>query len=271
MGLNSPLLKNKSSALLIFKYWPLLIRSTRADLKSRYAGSIIGIGWTILTPFVLLIIYSMVYLVIFQVRVPALTQIQYVMVIFSGLVPFLMTSEAITTSVSSIVSNKSVLSNTVFPVDLLSVKAVLSSQVTMMVGAVFTLTILALSGNLHWTAVFFPVIWFLHIMALIGLTWIFSLINLVFRDLGNIINLSMVVLMVLSPIAYTSDMVPQSLQLLILLNPLAHYVLSYQNVLVLGILPELINILFILIFSFSTFILGGIFFYRTKQVLIDYV
>jgi lipopolysaccharide transport system permease protein len=187
VGINSPASQKKNSAYLISHYWALLMRTTRADLKSRYAGSIIGIGWTILTPFILLIIYSVVYLVIFRVRAENLTQIQYVMLIFSGLVPYLMTSEAITTSVSSIVSNKAVLSNTVFPVDLLSVKSVLSSQVTMMVGVAFTLILLLFTGNLHWTVLLLPLIWILHIMALIGLTWILALINLVFRDIGNIL------------------------------------------------------------------------------------
>ena len=51
--------------------------------------------------------------------------------IFSGLVPYLMTAEALVAGVTSVIANKSVLSNTVFPIDLTPVKAVLTSQATM--------------------------------------------------------------------------------------------------------------------------------------------
>ena len=64
---------------------------------------------------------------------------EYVIFIFSGLVPYLMTAEALVTGVTSVIANKSVLNNTVFPIDLAPVKAVLTSQATMLVGMTVTL------------------------------------------------------------------------------------------------------------------------------------
>ena len=249
----------------------MLIRATFGDLKTRYAGSILGVGWTILTPFVMLVIYAVIYLVIFKVRVPNLTPVKYVLLIFSGLVPFLMTSEAITSAVNSIVANRAILTNTVFPVDLLPVKSVFSSQITMLVGMSFTLLTLIVTRDLSWVVFLLPVIWIFHVLAIIGFSWILSLINLGFRDIGNIINLGMVVLMVLSPIAYTREMVPASLKLMLLINPLAYYILAYQDILVTGRIPETGTIAFIIIFSTGAFLFGGWLFYRLKQVMLDYV
>lgn len=260
----------KNSIYLIPRYWGMLIRATFGDLKTRYAGSLLGVGWSIVTPFVLLAIYSVVYLVIFKVKAPNVTPLKYVLLIFSGLVPVLMTNEAITSAVSSIVANKAILGNTVFPVDLLPVKSVFSSQSTMFVGMFVTVMALILTGEISWVAVFLPVIWLFHILAIVGLAWILSLANLALRDISNIIPLGMVVIMVMTPIAYTREMVPASLKLLLLLNPMAYFVLTYQDILVMGRTPEFGTIIFILVFSIGLFLLGGWLFHRLKQVMLEY-
>ena len=60
------------------------------------------------------------------------------------------------TGVTSVIANKSVLSNTVFPIDLTPVKAVLTSQATMVVGLTVTITGAAIVGTLSWTIVLLP-------------------------------------------------------------------------------------------------------------------
>ena len=124
--------------------------------------------------------------------------------IFSGLIPFLIASEALGNGVRSIVANEEVLSNTVFPMDLVPVKAVLLSQFIM---AVVMTVILAHghlplpvmdgtppAGNLAITGFSFT-----------GFVWIISLINLAVRDLQNLICLIVLRLMVASPIAYAPE------------------------------------------------------------------
>jgi lipopolysaccharide transport system permease protein len=263
--------QGRSSIYLIQRHWGMLVRATLGDLKTRYAGSVLGIGWVILTPFVLLAIYALIYLVIFQVRVPGLTPVKYVLLIFSGLVPYLMTYEAITSAVNSIVANRAILANTVFPVDLLPVKSVLSSQITMLVGTSCTIVVLILTTDTSWFVLLIPIIWFFHILAILGFAWILSLANLVLRDIGNIINLGMVVIMVMTPIAYTREMVPDNLRLLLLVNPLAYFVLAYQDIFVLGRPPETSTIVFIAVFSIGSFLLGGWLFPRMKQVMLEYL
>jgi len=97
----------------------LLARVTRSDLAARYAGSLLGIGWTVLTPVMFLSIYAVLYLFVFRVSVPSLSRQQYVVYIMSGLVPYLVTAEAVGSGVGAVVANRSLLSNVVFPIDLL--------------------------------------------------------------------------------------------------------------------------------------------------------
>jgi lipopolysaccharide transport system permease protein len=241
------------------------------ELKARYAGSIFGMSWAILTPLLLLALYAGVYLTILRVQAPGLSAGQYVLLIFSGLVPFLMTSEALASGVGAVVASKSVLSNTVFPIDLAPAKAVLLSQVPMVVGFATIIVALLATWTVSWTIVLLPLVWGLHMLALIGLVWILSLINLVFRDIQNLIGLALMGLMIVSPIAYTPEMVPPRLKVLLILNPFAYFVTAYQDVVTVGRLPVWWHWLTLVAISGSLFILGGYFFSRAKRVLIDYV
>jgi len=262
---------HKHSVHYLFSHWKLLFRVTWNELVSRYAGSLFGVGWAFFTPLAILVIYAVVYSFIFRIQAPGLSTTQYVLLIFAGLVPFIMTGEAISTGVSSVLANRAILSNTVFPVDLIPAKSVLMSQVTMAVGMVILLFGLAYTQAMSIAIVFLPLIWLLHIMALLGVTWIISLVNLVFRDLQNLVSPLLMILMIISPIAYTPEMVPPGLKFLVLLNPFAYYIIAYQKVLVLGLTPGRMEWIAVFSISLSLFWFGGWFFTRAKRSLIDYV
>lgn len=249
----------------------LLLRVTRSEITSRFAGSLLGIGWWALNPLLLLAIYATIYLLVLKVQAPKLSGPEYVVLIFTGLVPFLMSSEALLNGVSSVVSNKAVLSNTVFPVDLVPIKVVLLSQITMVCGLTVILVGKLVLGRPSPFILLLPVVWLLHIIFLIGVVWILSLVNLIFRDLQYIIGIITMYLMIASPIGYTPEMVPPSMTLLLTLNPLAHFIVAYQDLVVFGRVPELNQIVTIITMSFSTFLVGGLFFARAKRILIDYV
>jgi lipopolysaccharide transport system permease protein len=249
----------------------LLLRVTWSDLGRRYAGSLLGIGWVVVAPAISIALYAAIYRLVFRVHVPGLGGWDYVLYVFAGLVPYLMTAEALTGGLASVVVNRSILNNTVFPIDLAPVKAVLSAQGSMVAGMIVTIAGVIAIGRAHWTILLMPVVWALQVLAMIGVSWVFSLVNVVLRDLQNLITLLLVMLMIASPIAYTPAMVPSSLQWVLWVNPLAYFVLIYQKILVLGELPDPLQAALLVVISLGLFFLGGFFFSRTKAAMIDYV
>ena len=110
------------------------------------------------------------------------------------------------------------------------------------------------------------------IPALFGLGWILSLLNVVFRDLTNMIAVILMALLIASPFAFTPESVQKpELDLLFLLNPFAYYVRAYQHILIYGVIPPIGVVAFVVIFSFTLFFGGGWFFARAKRVIVDYV
>lgn len=260
-----------TSAAYLLSHRHLLLRTTRSELRSRYAGSLLGMLWAVLGPLSLLALYSTIYLFIFRVRVEGLSAAEYVFFVFSGLVPFFMTAESMTQGVGSVINNKAVLENTVFPIELAPPKALLLGQTPMLAGLPVVVVGSILIGNGHWTMLLVPVLWLLHLAALAGIIWCLSLLNVVFRDIQYLIGVVLMALLIASPFAYTPDMVPQNLQPIIVFNPFAYYVMAYQDLLILGRIPSLFNILFLIVFSIGMFLFGSWFFCRAKRVIIDYV
>jgi lipopolysaccharide transport system permease protein len=260
-----------NSVRFILTHWKILLRVTLTDYKTRYAGAVLGLGWMVLYPLLFLLVYAGIYLFIFQIRVPNLSSIQYVLVIFSGLVPFIMISDALSVGVSAVVANKTALSNTVFPIDLAPVKAVLLAQGIQAVGFVIIICTALLSGWLHWTVLLLPFIWGALVLFLIGLNWFLSIINVALRDLTYSIGLILILIMIASPIAYTPDMVPERFRPVMYLNPFAPFIIAFQKILVLGQLPNLGEVIYIVLISLGAFYVGGWFFYRVKWVMLDYV
>jgi len=258
-------------ASLIVQHWTMLRQTVWTDLRARYAGSILGLLWMIVYPLLFLGVYAGVCVYVFRVRVVGFGPAEYVALVFCGLIPFLGFAEALGQGVASVTSNANLIKNTLYPIELIPVKAVLMSQSTQVVGSVLLLVMLGVMGKLTWWALMFPVIWLAQVAFTFGLIWILASMNVYLRDLQNVVSVLVLMLMLGSPIAYTADMVPDSLQLLLWLNPLAYVIVSFQDCLMLGQFPRG-NVFWILLgMSAASLWLGYWFFSRLKRVFADNV
>ena len=159
-----------------------------------------------------------------------------------------------------------------FPIDLVPVKAVLVSQCVQVVGTGLLLCGLVWVGRLTPWAIMLPVVWVLQIVFTTGLIWVLAAINVFFRDLQYVVAISTLILMMVSPIAYTPEMAQDSgLGSVLAINPLYYIILAYQDCLMLGRFPRG-EIFWVLAgMSLVSFFLGHWVFSRVKRILQDNV
>lgn len=258
-----------SPFLFLWRHRLLLRQTSRNDIRARYAGSVLGLAWLVLYPLLFLSVYALVYIYIFKVRFSLFNSNEYVALIFCGLIPFLGFSEALSAGVGSVTQNANLLKNTLFPIDLVPVKAVLVSQCTQVVGTGLLLITIALLGKLTWWALLLPLAWAGQVLFSIGLLWILSSLNVYFRDLQNMVSVATLFLMMTSPIAYTANMVPASLQPFLKLNPLYYLITSYQDCLMIGQCPR-DGVLWAFLAIAGAFFCGGYWFFsRMKTLFVD--
>lgn len=256
---------------VIWRNRRLLKQTTLTDIRMRYAGSLLGLVWLFLYPLLFLGCYTVIYLCIYKMQYAGLTAAEGVLMIFCGLVPFLGFAEALSTGVGSLTANANLIRNTLFPADLLPVKSVLMSQTTQMVGTMLLLIALGLTGKLTWWILLLPVVWLLQLLLTVGLVWILATLNIYMRDIQQMIAILMLLLMMVSPISYTEEMVPASLRPILYLNPLYYVVVSYQAILLRGCFPPGAVLGVLSLIAAASFFSGFWFFKQIKKVLADNV
>jgi lipopolysaccharide transport system permease protein len=256
---------------VLWRHRGSLARTAGNDIRGRFAGSVLGLSWLVLYPLLFLGAYAAIYVLIFQVRLGLFDTREYIVLIFCGLIPFLGFAEALGYGVSSVSSNAALVKNTVFPIELLPVKAVLVSQCTQVAGMIMLLVATAVVGRLTIWAAMLPAVWLMQILFMIGLMWILSSLNVFMRDLQNLVAVIVLILMMISPIAYTEDMVPETLRPFLAFNPLYYIIVSYQDVLMVGQFPRRGVFWVLCAMGLGTFTVGFWFFTRMKKVFVDNV
>ena len=222
---------------LFWRHRRLLGVAVRQSLRDRYAGSVLGRIWLLIGPLLLLGLYALLYTIIFQIKPAGLSVEDYILYIFAGLIPFISFSQSLSAGAVALSQSKSLLLNNIFPAELIPAREVFVGGAFMAVGGSVVLAWKVATGDLSWALLILPLLVVLFAMATIGIVWAFALANLVVRDVQHMIGFLIILLMISSPIAFTPDMVPASLKVLLYANPLAYYVMSFQSVLVLGRLP----------------------------------
>ncbi len=255
----------------LVRYWPRLFASSLDTIKQKYTGSIFGSLWVFIFPILQLSIFAALYTVIFKVRPTGLTEWGYVVLVFSGLVPLLAFSETLVSTSSSLSANKALLLNTVFPAELIPVRVALASQISGLTGLIITILAAAIVGRANpVTLMALPLAWILLFMFVLGLGWILSLLSLVAKDIQHALGLVTMMVTVLSPFAYTPDMVPPALKPLLFLNPLSYYVLIFQSLICYGEWPSPLVVAAAIGMSIASFLGGFVIFQKAKKLFFDY-
>jgi lipopolysaccharide transport system permease protein len=243
----------------------------RHDVRHRYAGSVIGLGWSLLFPLAQMAIFAVVYVFIFRVRPSGLTEYQYLLMVFAGLLPLMGFNEALGAGAAALSSNRNLLTSTVFPSELIPLRALLAAQVPALAGFAVVAAFTLIAGTASAASlVMVPLVWLLMLLFCAGLAWVLSLVSLIARDVQQALPLVLMALTILSPFAYTPEMVPASLKPLLYLNPLSYFVFCFQDLLAFGRLPQPFALAMAAAMALIAFAAGFVFFRKARAVFFDY-
>jgi len=254
----------------LWQYHKVLASVTRVELAKRYAGSALGLLWVLLYPTLLLGIYLFVYLVVFRVRFPVYSEMDYVLYVFAGLAPYLGFMEALSTGAVSIKQNMHLVRNVMLPIELIPVRAVLAGLATEVVALVIVIALAAMNGALSPNVVWLPVVITLQVMFLVGLVLVLASLAVALPDVTYFVNLAVLMLMFLSPIGFKPDMVPMGFGAIVYLNPIHYMTDAFRMSILTTQSLNLASLAIYAVISVTTFAAGAAFFWRFKGVLVDY-
>jgi ABC-type polysaccharide/polyol phosphate export permease len=209
------------------------------DIKSRYAGSGLGMFWTIMMPVFQILLYWFVFSTVMRVRPYSHAQIPYVFFLLSTYFFWLAISESIVRSGMTIIENAELVKKVPFPIIILPISITLSSYLQSMVGVVFFILAFTFSGLSHLSMFMIVPVLILQLLFSMGVGMLLAAIIPYMRDLQQIVGYVLQGMFFLSPILYSLEAIPENLRVLTYLNPVTLYVESYHKIILERTLPGL--------------------------------
>jgi lipopolysaccharide transport system permease protein len=251
----------------------LVLSLARRELAARYKGSVLGIIWAVLTPVVMIAIFTFIFAGLFRARFGASgSGWDYALYLFCGLLPWTAFQESLQLSSTTIVSHANLVKRVVFPLETLPVAQSLAALGNQMFGTIALLagTVL-IRHELHVTMLWLPVLVLPQLLATLGAAWLLASLGVFLRDIVQGITLLLMAWMYLTPIIYPESIVPERFKPFINLNPFTPLVRSYRRIMLEGAVPDWSGLAYFTLFAIIIFIFGYWWFARTRKNFADVI
>ena len=218
----------------------LLRALTRREVEVRYRGTVLGVLWAVLYPLTMLAVYTFLFGLVFRARWPGTTDLpDFVLMLYCGLITYGIASETLTRAPIAISSQPNYVKKVVFPLELLPLSHLGAALVNAAIGFVLLmLFVIVRKHTLEPTGVAIPLVLAPLALMVAGVAWFLAALGVFFRDIGQIINVVMTMLLSFSPVFYPVSAAPEFMRQIIYLNPLTYPIEEVRRVLVLGYWPD---------------------------------
>jgi len=252
-----------------WSYRELLLELVKREIKSRYKQSILGYAWVLLVPLVNLLVLTIVFS--FFIRIPT-GNIPYPIFLFTALVPWTFTANAITFATQGLVSNTSLITKIYLPREIFPIATVFAKLVDYFLTFLILLIFLVIYGiSFKTTMIFIPLIFFFHLLLVLGVSFILSAINVFFRDVENVLGVFLTIWMYITPVIYPPELIPPQFVPFFNLNPMMPIINAYRNTILYGVPPSWQSFTYAAVFSTLIFILGYKFFRNRAKYFADVI
>jgi ABC-type polysaccharide/polyol phosphate export permease len=254
----------------LFRYRDLFLNLFRRELRVKYRGSVLGLGWTLINPIVLMVGYWL----LFSILLRAVSIENYPLFVLSGLVTWMFFQSAVQMSCASLLGHANLVKQVRFPRQLLPLSVVATNLVTMLVmlAVVLPLNLIVIpeTRSTFWVAL--PLL--IPLTALVtAFSVLFASATVMFRDVEHLVVTVLLPWFILTPIFYTFDQLPgiedhpRVADILYWGNPVAPFVEAIRDPLFWGELPQLGDVIYIIGVAAAGLVIASLVFRRVDDQL----
>jgi lipopolysaccharide transport system permease protein len=249
----------------------LLFQLVRRDFEQRFVGSAVGWVWGLIHPLVLLLSWVYVFgLVMGATAPPSAGTPHYALYVFSGMLPWMLFSETVQRSASSLLDHANLITKTVFPAEFVPVSVFFSTLVSHLLSLA-----LMLAATLIWDkriglfVFLLPVYMFLIGLLAVGVGWIAASLHVFLRDTAQMVSVVLTFWFWMTPIMIAEERVPHQVRFLLTANPMYYAVKVYRQALFTARLPDWRDLAALALSAVAVFLAGGLFFRYMKRGFAD--
>lgn len=238
---------------------PLFRNLVRREVRQRYKGSALGLGWTLITPAIMVGAYSLVFRFLLRVQIP-----HYALFLFVGLTVWTFFMGGTISAAQSLVANANLVKKVSFPRPVVPLAATTGSSFT--AGAMLVVALplcIVLTEGSRAPLVLLPVLILFLAALTVGVGLMVAAANVYFRDVEHILAAIALPWIFLSPVFYSLDYVrglggvpDWALDVLHYANPVAPGIITIQDTLFFGVWPEPGDVLYSAVAGAVALVLG---------------
>jgi len=210
----------------LWAYRELLLFLAWRDILVRYKQTVIGIAWSVIRPVVTMVVFTVVF-----GRIANLPSegVPYPVLVFAAMLPWYFFATALSEGSNSLVQNANIVSKVYFPRLIIPVSTIAVSLVD------FLISLALLAGLMVWyqalpsaRVLALPAFLLLVLVVTTGLTLWLAALNVRYRDFRYVVPFLIQVGLFLSPVGFSSAIVPDAWRLAYALNPMVGVIEGFR-------------------------------------------
>lgn len=204
----------------LWRYRELFYFLAWRDILVRYKQTAIGIAWALIRPFLTMVVFTIVFGGL--AKLPS-EGIPYPILVFSGMLPWNFFAGALSESSNSLITNANLISKVYFPRLIVPTSAVIVSFVDFLISGIILIGLMAWYDFVPgWQILTLPIFIAIAFAASMGVGLWLAALNVEYRDFRYIVPFIVQFGLYISPVGFSTNVVPQQWRLLLyFLNPMA--------------------------------------------------
>ncbi len=258
------------SAFLLHR--SLTMELAKRDVLGRYKGASFGMLWSLISPFLLLCVYTFAFGTVMGSRWPQIQNgdTSFSIILFVGLIVHGLFSECLNRAPGLILANPNFVKRIIFPLDILPWPMLLSALFhTFMNVLVFVALRLAMDGEFSWTIVLLPLVLLPMVVLVLGVSWFLASLGVYVRDIAQVTGVLSMALLFLSSAMMPVESIPESYRWIFEFNPLTPIIDQARNVMLWGMVPDWLALAKYLLVATCVMYAGRAWFMATRRGFAD--
>jgi lipopolysaccharide transport system permease protein len=203
----------------LWRYRELFLVLAWRDLSVRYKQTIIGILWAIIRPLFTMIVLTIIFGRL--AKLPSDGNAPYALMVFAAMLPWTLFSNALSESSNSLIGNANLISKVYFPRLIIPAATLVTALVDFLISFVILITLMIYYQFMpDWQIILIPFFIILALLASLGPGLWITALNVKYRDFRYIIPFIVQFGLYVSPVGFSSNVVPEKWRLLYSLNPM---------------------------------------------------
>ena len=203
----------------IWHYRELFAILAWRDVSVRYKQTVIGVAWAVVRPFLTMVVFTIVFGRL--AKLPTAGTAPYPIMVFAGMLPWFLFSSVLSEASNSLVANTNLVGKVYFPRIIIPSATAVVALVDLAINFVMLVGLMIWFAYLpSWRAVFLPLVVALALCASLGPSLVMTALNVKYRDFRYIIPFIVQFGVYISPVGFSSAIVPEKWRFWFALNPI---------------------------------------------------